>query len=185
MASTLHHAAAFVLSAGTVTLDPQHRKVLFIQHQNPSSKTIETLLPKGRKDINEPLSRTAIRETLEETGHHVSLLPLPVPTLATTPSNTNNNSTDPSEFLRSPNTEPICVTERTTAEGVRKIIFWFAARADSTLAPRPKEEAYLQEGEDFSPLWVDFDDAEECLTFPADREVLAAVLRLVEIQETN
>lgn len=68
------------------------------------------------------------------------------------------------------------MTER-DREGVRKIIFWFAAGGNSSAVP---EERMVQEGEEFESVWVGFDEAEERITHDADREVLGAVLRLVK-----
>jgi 8-oxo-dGTP pyrophosphatase MutT (NUDIX family) len=167
MASSLHHASNFVISCGTVTLDLHRSKALLIRWQNPGGG-IETMLPKGRKNIRETLEDAALRETLEETGYEGSLLPLPVPTLATS-----------DETSKKPNltTEPVSVTERYRGD-VRKIIFWFAARADSTSTP---QRGVVQEGEDFEAVWADFSSVVDLVTHDTDRHVLAEVLRLVEL----
>jgi 8-oxo-dGTP pyrophosphatase MutT (NUDIX family) len=46
-------------------------------------KTGEYCLPKGRKDVGEQLEATAVRETYEETGYIVEVLPHQLTTLAT------------------------------------------------------------------------------------------------------
>ncbi|RDL36702.1 Uncharacterized protein BP5553_06054 [Venustampulla echinocandica] len=69
----------FVISCGTITLDPVEAKMLLIRWK----KNGEVFLPKGRKNIGETLENAAIRETYEETGFRVTLLPLRIPTLAT------------------------------------------------------------------------------------------------------
>lgn len=167
MASSLHNASNFVISCGTVTLDLQQSKALLIRWCNPDGG-VELMLPKGRKNIGETLEDAALRETLEETGYEASLLPLPVPTLATsdeTPKHTGLT------------TEPVSVTERYRGD-VRKIIFWFAAQADSTLGP---QERVMQDGEDFEAVWEDFSSVVEIVTHDTDRHVLMEVLRLVRL----
>lgn len=138
MASGPYHASDFVISCGTVTLDLRSCKVLLIRWRNPESK-FELMLPKGRKSIAETLEQAALRETLEETGYEASLLPLPIQTLAT-----SNGTSKQGDLV----TEPICMTERNSG-AVRKIIFWFAAQADSTAALRGQ---MLQEDEDFEAV---------------------------------
>lgn len=163
-ANSLYHAANFVISCGTVTVDLHHSKVLLIRYHNPNGDT-ELLLPKGRKNIGETLEQAALRETEEETGYQAYLLPLPIPTRATSDE----------EFKDS--TEPVCVVERPSG-GVHKIIFWFAAHADSAAA---EHEQALQEGEKFDAVWESFDGIEEEITWESDREVLVAVLTLVRV----
>lgn len=163
MSKSLHSAAAFVLSCGTVTLDLNKSKALLIRWH----KTGEVMLPKGRKDIGETLENAALRETWEETGYRASLLPLPFLTQATSPPNSQT-----SEASTRLVTEPICVTQRDRG-GVRKIIFWFAAQADST-APEGKREQ--QEGEDFETVWTDLDMVGQVLSHDDDREVARLVI---------
>ena len=169
MASSLHHASNFVISCGTVTLDLQQSKALLIRWQNPSGG-IELMLPKGRKNIGETLEDAALRETLEETGYEATLLPLPVPTLAT-----SDGTLKQSDLT----TEAVSVTERYSGD-VRKIIFWFAAQADSTLSP---QRGVVQEGEDFEAVWEDLSSVADLVTHDSDRQVLVEVLRLVELLE--
>ncbi|KAF8335277.1 NUDIX hydrolase domain-like protein [Amanita rubescens] len=72
MNRSLHLSESFVISCGTVTLDIDRSKVLVIYLR----KTGEYCLPKGRKDVGEQLEATAVRETYEETGYVIELLPL-------------------------------------------------------------------------------------------------------------
>jgi 8-oxo-dGTP pyrophosphatase MutT (NUDIX family) len=167
MASSLHHASNFAISCGTVTLDLQQSKALLIRWQNPDGG-LEMMLPKGRKNIGETLEDAALRETLEETGYAAFLLPLPVPTLAT------SDGTSMQSHLT---TEPVSVTERYRGD-VRKTIFWFAAQADSTSSP---QRGVVQEGEDFEAVWEHLSSVVELVTHDTDRQVLMEVLRLVEL----
>lgn len=168
MASSLYHAAQFVISCGTVTLNLQLSKVLLIRWRNTNGD-MELMLPKGRKNIAETLEQAALRETLEETGYTASLLPLPIPTLAT-----SNGNTSSGDLV----TEPICVAERNSGSA-RKIIFWFAAQADATQTP----QQMLQEDEDFEAVWEDVESAKETITYDSDREIFMAVLALAKSRQ--
>jgi 8-oxo-dGTP pyrophosphatase MutT (NUDIX family) len=162
MSRSLHPASAFVISCGTVTLDLYHSKALLIRCRT----TGEVMLPKGRKDVGETLENAALRETWEETGYRASLLPLPIPTQATSPQG--------SQSLHLV-TEPMCVTQRSKG-GIQKIIFWFAAQADSTATECQRER---QENEDFETLWTDVDAVSRVLTHEDDREVARLVVDAV------
>ncbi|KAI0467623.1 NUDIX hydrolase domain-like protein [Xylaria cf. heliscus] len=158
---SLHFSDSFVISCGTVTIDTKTSKVLLIRWR----KTGEVFLPKGRKDVNESLDQTALRETYEETGSRVQLLPVPITTLATSPSSLD--SLDESAGLTA-STEPIAVAQRVT-NGTLKIIFWYVASGDSTAAPQDRPQQ--QENEDFDTLWVPFDETESTLSFDDDQRI--------------
>jgi hypothetical protein len=66
--------------------------------------------------VGEQLEATAIRETYEETGYKIELLPLQLTTLATLHGNDDFRSAIPGGA-----TEPVVVTQR-MAQGVLKII---------------------------------------------------------------
>ncbi|KAI8683227.1 hypothetical protein LRP88_04799 [Fusarium phalaenopsidis] len=169
MASTgksLHLSNQFVISCGTLSLDVERSKVLLIRWR----RTGEYLLPKGRKDISEPLEQTALRETFEETGIRVQLLPVNIDTLATLPSSVKTEDRPKAV------TEPIAVTQRTTRQGILKIIFWYVAAADSTTVP---EEGTQQENEDFETVWSDFDNVGPTLSFDDDRSIAEAAIAAV------
>ena len=139
-------------------------------------KTGECLLPKGRKDINETLERTAMRETFEETGFPVKLLPLPISTLATAP--THAQLTQMSDVARPALvTEPIAVTQRVT-DGNLKIIFGYAAQVDSTLKQKKETQ---QEGEDFETVWVPAGKVKEFLSFYDDQQIAAKVVSAIQL----
>jgi 8-oxo-dGTP pyrophosphatase MutT (NUDIX family) len=104
---SLHLSESFCISSRTVTVDLAHAKILLILWR----KTGEYLLPKGRKNIGETLEQAALRETFEETGYDVKLLPISIKTLATVPA-----SEDKEEKISSI-TEPVAVQQRTTKEG--------------------------------------------------------------------
>lgn len=154
----------FVISCGTATIDPQRSKVLLIRLRT----TNEYFLPKGRKDVGEGLEETAIRETFEETGIRVELLPLKINTLATVPSTAIVANTCTEAV-----TEPFAMTQRKDAAGTLKIILWFVAEGDSGSAPAQRQQ---QEGEDFDAVWKDFDDVAATLSFDDDRCVAAAAI---------
>ncbi|GAD97162.1 hypothetical protein NECHADRAFT_92100 [Paecilomyces variotii No. 5] len=163
---TLHLSHAFSISCGTVTLDLTHAKVLVIRWK----KTGEVFLPKGRKNIGESLEDAALRETYEETGFRVALLPLPIPTLATPAAAIGEQPEKPNVV-----TEPVAVSQRVVNNKL-KIIFWFAAQGDATSTP---DTGTQQEGEDFESIWVDRDQAVPTLTFDDDRSILQGVISTI------
>ncbi|KAK2781545.1 hypothetical protein FQN52_001577 [Onygenales sp. PD_12] len=165
---SLHLSHSFVISCGTVTVDLIHKKLLLITWRT----TGECFLPKGRKDIGETLEQTALRETFEETGHRVELLPLRIQTLATVPAILD------SAEKHNKITEPVAVQQRVTKEGALKIIFWFAAKGNS--AERQEKREVQQEGEDFDTMWVSFEDSLKTLSFDDDRQIAGEVLHHVQ-----
>ncbi|KAM0346427.1 hypothetical protein ACHAPU_005491 [Fusarium lateritium] len=152
----------FVISCGTVTIDIKLPRVLLIRWR----KTGEVMLPKGRKEIGETLEKTALRETFEETGVTPHLLPANIVSLATT---------DPDSPRPEAITEPFALSQRTT-NGVLKIIFWYMAVADSTIA---SEEGTQQEGEDFETIWAGFDDARSLLSYQDDSRIVQKAIDIV------
>lgn len=154
---SLFFANQFAISCGTVALDVARSKVLLIRWR----KTGEYLLPKGRKDIGESLEHAATRETFEETGIPVKLLPVHIKSMATLPA--SMRGTDGPRAV----TEPFAVTQRMN-NGILKIIFWYVASADSTVIP---QQGTQDEDEDFDTVWVGFDDIESILSFEDDRRV--------------
>jgi len=156
----------FVISCGTVTVDLKLRKVLLIRW----NKTGEFLLPKGRKNTGETLYDAALRETFEETGYEPTLLPLPIPTLSTSATDDTTKADGVIPLV----TEPIAVNQRLSGPSNQlKIIFWFAAQADSTL---PKRTGTQQPDEDFDTLWIPMDEVERTLTFDLDRQIARKVI---------
>lgn len=103
MSRTVHTAAQFVISCGTVTVDPRTSKALLIRWR----KTDEYMLPKGRKNIAETLEEAALRKTFEETSYKASLLPLLIPTQATLGSPSSSSVDARHAGLV---TEPICTS---------------------------------------------------------------------------
>ncbi len=151
----------FVISCGTVTVDLTASKVLLIR----SRGTGECHLPKGRKDLGESLQDAALRETWEETGVRVQLLPVPITTRSTDPT-VADGVAPAGSFV----TEPLAVAQRTTS-GVLKIIFWFVATADSCAMPG---EGAQKADEDFDTLWVGWNEACSTLTFEDDVRIAEA-----------
>ena len=153
---------AFVISAGTVTLDLDQRLVLLL-HSQPSDKH---LLPKGRANAGEPLPTAAVRETLEESGYACRLFAHDAPTRAT--------GLRPGEL----HTEPLAIQQRTYPDGVRKIVFWYLAEghASATPAPRPLEDEVM-----FEARWVPFVEAGALASWDDDRQIIERALNLVEV----
>ncbi|KAF8247248.1 hypothetical protein K440DRAFT_307380 [Wilcoxina mikolae CBS 423.85] len=63
----------FVISASTLSFHPPTQRVLIVADTNHNPT--HYFLPRGRKDTNESLPAAAVRETFEEAGFRVSLLP--------------------------------------------------------------------------------------------------------------
>ncbi|KAG8665544.1 hypothetical protein FPOAC1_010341 [Fusarium poae] len=161
---SLFFSDQFGISCGTVTIDVPRSKVLLIYYR----KTGEYMLPKGRKDIGENLQETALRETFEETGIKAQILPVPITSVATTPQGRDR----PSKI-----TEPIAVSQRVDKNSVLKIMFWYVATADSTIAPK---QGTQQEGEDFDPVWVSFGDVESTVSWEDDRLIVSKAVDAVQ-----
>lgn len=169
----LDFSDSFVISCGTVTVDVKRAQVLLIRWR----KTGEYLLPKGRKNINESLDQAALRETYEETGIPVELLPVRMKTLATVPTTTSPALDEEV----GPLTEPIAVAQRVT-EGKLKIIFWYVARGDSTKA---RVEGTQQENEEFDTVWTPFDEVASILSFDDDRQIADLGISLAQAADKN
>lgn len=157
----------FIISCGTVTLDVPRGMILLIQHR----PTGEYYFPKGRKNVGERLEDAATRETFEETGVTVELLPVHIPTRATRTSPEEEDGQGPGAI-----TEPLAVMRRDNEEGL-KLIFWYVGTADSTAE---LQQGTQQEDEDFVTAWMSWDEAETAVTFDNDRELIAKAVEAVK-----
>lgn len=158
----------FVISCGTITLDPVQARMLLIRYR----KDGQVFFPKGRKNIGETLEDAAVRETYEETGFRVTLLPLRIPTLATPAADTNLG-----DVL---STEPVAVAQFFKGDTL-KLIFWFSAKGDSTATP---DVGTQEEGEDFDPFWADLESAVQTLTYDDDKHIAQTVVKLYVLPST-
>ena len=156
----LDFSDSFVISCGTVTFDLSRKLILLIH--NTANAAI--LLPKGRKDVSEGLEEAAIRETREESGYQVQLLSHPNKTRATGMRSVTNH-------------EPIAVQQR-IVNGIRKLIFWYLAFADST-APQVLGEREAWE-EEYEAIWRPVANAPALMTFKEDRQLLERGISIVE-----
>jgi 8-oxo-dGTP pyrophosphatase MutT (NUDIX family) len=162
---TFRPADALVMSCGTVTLDLERGQVLLIWNKHLQIHQ----LPKGRRNIEEPMLSAAIRETFEETGIHVTPLPLKIATRATLPSvegagpQTNPQITEgrhSTEFLG------CCLYPDPQSDTpALKSVFYFAATADSTVAP---EQGTQEAWEKLETRWVPVDEAATYLRFQGE-----------------
>ncbi|KAK5990995.1 hypothetical protein PT974_09270 [Cladobotryum mycophilum] len=163
-----------MISCGCVLVDLTERRVAIL------NSTTDSLvqLPKGRKNMGEDILATALRETYEETGIPCKPLPLLVATRSTPAAAMLSalNGSDPESVTTSMlNCEPssVCVyrCEYTLAF---KLVFWFAAQADS--ATKPDESLKEPWEQDLKLEWVDAREASSRMTFPADSKVIEKVL---------
>jgi 8-oxo-dGTP pyrophosphatase MutT (NUDIX family) len=175
---TLHFSESFVISCGTITLDLKTSKVLLIR----SRVSGRHVLPKGRKDVGETLQQSALRETYEETGYKVQLLPLTLSTCATVPSNlpVNEPTSDNHKQQAILCMEPVAVQQRLTRHGKQKIIFWFAAQGDATQKP---DENTQMEYEKLDGVWASLDSLKGLMSFEDDRQIVTKVVELARNQK--
>ncbi|KAF9454592.1 hypothetical protein P691DRAFT_717096 [Macrolepiota fuliginosa MF-IS2] len=137
-------------------------------------KTNDILLPKGRKDVGEPIEQAALRETFEETGYACE--PLPCPMLTRAPNPNLDTSLRPHVELES--TEPFTITVKMLKDGSMKVILWYLMRMVSNSAPMV--QGTQMANEDFESMWVGARDAARILTRPDYRNVAKLAAELVE-----
>ncbi|KAH9476499.1 8-oxo-(d)GTP phosphatase [Psilocybe cubensis] len=199
--TTQYLAGDFVLSAGSVLFRRRPRLGTSTSTSTSTSNPTNTLepeleicilhylthdewlLPKGRKDRGEPIERTAVRETYEETGYVCALWPQRMPTLATVPVPApGQGAGQQSHGLEVPMEdgygliEPIAVTVREIARGRVKIIYWYITVVEEGVE---KVEGSQMENENFESMFVDVREAEERLTFRGDRDVVRVAIDIV------
>ena len=168
---TLHLSSEFCVSCGSITFSPSTQKLLLIRCR----KRDEVFLPKGRKDTDESLQAAAMRETYEETGYRITLLPVKSNTCATSP------AADPDRAKRE-NVEPIAMTQRYDGVGILKVIFWFVGQGNSSDEP---DLGTQQEWEDFEALWMDYEDVVTALTWEDDKKVARKAIELFKASPTG
>lgn len=174
-----------IISCGCVIVDPVARTVAILHDRSVNI----TQLPKGRKNIGESHSDAALREAYEETGVKCKPLPLLVPTRATVPAAHATLELNPSENTPDVasqtdnidvtdtviNTEPVAIcTYPCVFTGAFKLVFWYAAAADSTAAPDPGTKEPWEA--DLELTWAPAREAGARMTFAADGEVVGKVL---------
>lgn len=156
----------FTISCGTITIDTSHKKVLLLYDR---LKNLH-VLPKGRKNRDESLEDTACRETVEESGFACQLLPHTSLTHAPPADQAISASYDWSNPGKvNPHTEPLAVQQWVYADGVRKLIFWFLARGDSTQAPT---STFEDSEESYDAHWKTFDEAIRLASFEDDKRLI-------------
>jgi len=113
-------------------------------------------LPKGRKNVNETLSASAVRETFEETGYHCSLVPLVMETRATPLTNTTEHLHDVTRKI-SNISEPFSISLRQIGgtSSNQKIIFWYVAQVDEEF---PRQTNTQMADEKFEVKLVSLDE---------------------------
>jgi len=172
-------ADTLVMSCGTVTIDLARGMVLLIWNK----KLQIYQLPKGRRNIDESMLAAAIRETYEETGVRVTPLWLDIATRATPVADGNSpgknhqitNGHPSNEFLGA------CLYQdpQSTTSAV-KAVFFFAATADSTVAPMTGTQ---EEWEKLDTCWVPIAEVPEKLFFKA--EVSMVLKALEDVKKTG
>ncbi|KAK3489332.1 uncharacterized protein B0T23DRAFT_199119 [Neurospora hispaniola] len=167
-----HPANAFVISCGTVTLDLGRGKVLLIWNRNLSIFQ----LPKGRRNIDEPMLNAALRETYEETGVRATPLELNIATRATPPT-VDEGADGPPQ--KSPQiTEGHLSTEFVgtclypdpqSDTKALKAVFFFVATADSTAT---RDNGTQETYEKLEASWVLISEVDQKLRFASEVAVV-------------
>jgi len=170
-------ANAYVISCGTVTLDLERGMVLLVWNKRLQIHQ----LPKGRRNIDEPMLVAALRETYEETGIRVTPLQLSIATRATLPAGEKSmgrpSPHDPDVTEGYPSTEFIgtCfLPDPQSQTEALKSVFFFPAMADSTTAPDSDTQ---EEHEKLFGTWMPISEAATKLRFKGE---VAAVMKTVE-----
>lgn len=180
---SFHSSEATTISCGTVTFDLAQSMILLIWN-----KQLEIYqLPKGRKNIDEDMLSTALRETSEETGVIATPLRLRIATRATPPSCTVPESSEDHETSADDPRNDEVTDNRLSTEFLgccrypdpqstipaMKVVFFFAATANST-APRGNRP--LEDAEKLVPVWTKASDAACTLRFNAESEIVRKAL---------
>lgn len=196
---SFHPSEATTISCGTVTIDPAKQKLLLIW--NKKLKIYQ--LPKGRKNIGEDMLSAAIRETYEETGVRTTPWRLKIATRATPPSDHSHSADDtaradeqlksqqakgndcrdgPSESSGCEITEGQLSTEflgccrypdPQSSIPTMKVVFFFAATADSTL---PRGPGAQEDWEKLEMIWTSTSEAAAMLRFKAEAAIVRKAL---------
>ncbi|CAF1162006.1 unnamed protein product [Adineta steineri] len=160
----------FVLCAGSILIKKSTREVCLINHLGQWG------LPKGRKNVNEALSISAVRETFEETGYHCSLMPLTMETRATPLTTTNEHLQDVARKINNIS-EPFSISLRQIGGTPtnRKIIFWYVTQMDEAF---PRQENTQMINENFEVKLISLEEATSLLTHDDDKDLVRKAFEL-------
>ena len=183
--TTNYPSSHFVESAGCVIFHlPSARicllKYLFRNHW---------VLPKGRRNLHEPRTTTALREVQEETGYACKLLP--VIALTRCPPAVETGEYVP-DVPRSDGemTEPFMLVVRDTTSATSKkhdvfgseksvkLIWWYVAKYEGNIEHNTQDPAPKAE-EQFGVEWFPYEDAVRQLNYESDRDVVRRAIDAV------
>jgi 8-oxo-dGTP pyrophosphatase MutT (NUDIX family) len=162
-------ADEFVESAGAVVFDFSRKQICLIHHVELD----QWLLPKGRRNCSEHCFETAVREVKEETGYHVSIVPVRLKTRAPLAHEGVAISDEAREYENID--DPFSLTVRELGDNNIKLVWWFIAKVLSDSRPNTRS----LEDEHFEAHLFDFETAIQILTFDGDREIARRAIDLV------
>ncbi|KAF9078017.1 hypothetical protein BDP27DRAFT_1412930 [Rhodocollybia butyracea] len=164
----------FVISAGSILFrrapETRNLQICLLYHTIKN----EWLLPKGRKDCDEPIEVTAIRETFEETGYPCKLMPVDCITRAPIHGVHTKDKARKAQKLTG---EPVIITVRDHGEEGVKIISWYISEL---AGDGQKVEGTQMATESFASEFLDAEEAIQRLTFKSDQDIAAKALEIVK-----
>lgn len=170
----IFNADEFVVSAGCVLLKPLPRDKSITVPRLPDEYSLvfirnrrgDSVIAKGRKDMDEAAPHTAVRETYEETGYKSTIIALPNPSLT------------PGAREAVMNKEAIAVTlkvdrmSRPDKKSAQKFVFWYVSEVDTDESGEAVQrvQGTQLDHEDYEVLDAPLD---ECgLTWEEDRKLV-------------
>ncbi|KAK5108357.1 hypothetical protein LTR62_008387 [Meristemomyces frigidus] len=170
MPRRLYLAQDLVESCGAVIIHRSTRRVCLIRVRTHDYYT----LPKGPRNISESRADAALREVKEETGYTCRMLPVQLRNLAPPAGEdsfgpfTHNNVVD----------EPFMTEVREVADIPTKIISWYLAEIDETVAKLNGEQK-------FQPTLLSVDIAKKALQHGSDREVVDEAMMVLNVSYSD
>ena len=160
----------FVESAGAIPFRISTQEIGILHHL-PNDHYV---LPKGRRNCGEGRQDTALRELLEETGHHCRLLPVNIATRA--PPSVETEQVPDEARVQVGVCEPFYLQLRNLPQGGIKLMWWYIAIVDEEQQPIEQSE---EDKRDFRVEFYGYNMALDKLTFALDREITKRAVEII------